>query len=98
MPNVTPPEPQVGESPHMDHNNPARARTGTPKELKPTKCDYAKVQDRFLGASTDITQRTFKNTTQCGKVNSPDKIILCKHLKAPHPALNTPCRNKPVVN
>ena len=51
---VTPPKPQVRELPREDHNNQAKARIGTPRELKPTKCDYAKVRDRFLGAPTDV--------------------------------------------
>jgi len=70
---------------------------GTPKKLKPTRRDYSKVRDRFLGAPTDVIRRTFENTTQYGRIGSRDKVTLYRQLNAPHPALNIPRRNEPVA-
>ena len=51
----------------------------------------------FCGAPVATIQKTFKNTTQLGRLGAVKGLKLWKRHKAPNPALNVPRRNEPVA-
>ena len=88
-----------------DYNNPAkstdqndpRAVEGGPYVGRPSKIDYEKYQKNFCGASPEVIEKTFENTTQMGRMGAVKGHKLWKRHKAPNPALNVPRRNEPVA-
>ena len=94
-----------------DYNNPAKAMddehpavTGEPsyhgtasRLVKPSKVNYESYSRHFPGVGLEAIKRTFKATTQCGRVGAHPGFRMKQAHKSPNPALNTPRRNEPVA-
>ena len=79
-------------------NNPAkRVLNPKPRELKPSKKDFAKYSKFFPGMSVETIQRTFEATTQYGTLRGDDTFSMKKQVQSPNPVLNVPRRHEAVA-
>ena len=92
-------------SPRTDYNNPAKSTSqneprkvvGGPYVGRPSHIDYDDLRKNFCGVPAEVVEKTFKNTTQLGRMGAVKGLKLWKRHKAPNPALNIPRRNEPVA-
>ena len=96
------------ETPEMvrrDYNNPAKTftdneqseREAGPYLGKPSKINYDQYAKHFGGIPLKVIEKTFKNTTQLGRVGAVQGLKLWMRHKAPNPALNVFRRHEPVA-
>ena len=96
---------EESDSPRTDYNNPAkdvsqndpRKVEGGPLIGRPSKINYDGLRKNFCGATAEVVEKTFENTTQLGRMGAVKGLKLWKRHKAPNPALNVPRRNEPVA-
>ena len=90
-------------SPRTDYNNKAKSTTQNDERIigpylgKPSKIHYADYARHFGGVPEARIEKTFRNTTQLGRLASLDGNRLWRRVKAPNPALNVFRRNEPVA-
>ena len=95
--------------PRTDYNNPAKStlqneaddvkaalRSG-PFNITPNEENYHELAKFFGGAPLPTLKKTFKATTQLGRLGAVRGMRLYQRRKAPNPALNIPRRNEPVA-
>ena len=68
-----------------------------PKTRTEPKKKYEKYRKFFPGTPLDIIKKTFKATTQMGRIGAIPGYNLKHRLKSPNPALSIPRRNEPVA-
>jgi hypothetical protein len=94
----------------MDYNNPAKStemdidegELGDDEAPRPfggrcIKANHPELARYFGGSPLDVIQKTFKATTQLGRLGAVQGTKLYHRRKAPNPALNIPRRNEPVA-
>ena len=91
------------DPPRSDYNNPAKStkqnddRETGPYLGKPSKVNYPEYARYLGGVSEKIIEKTFKNTTQLGRLAAVEGSKLWRRFKAPNPALNIMRRNEDVA-
>ena len=86
-----------------DYNNPAKStlqnepRVMGPYLGKPSKEHYSEYARYLGGVPEKVIEKTFKNTTQLGRLAAIEGANLWKRFKAPNPALNIMRRNEDVA-
>ena len=88
-----------------DYNNRAKTfskddeaeRVAGPYLGKPSKVNYEDYARHFGGVPLKVIERTFRNTTQLGRLGAVQGLKLWMRHKAPNPALNVFRRHEPVA-
>ena len=91
------------DPPRTDYNNPAKSTSQNEERIlgpylgKPSKVHYPEYAKYLGGVPENIIEKTFKNTTQLGRLAAIEGGKLWKRFKAPNPALNIMRRNEDVA-
>ena len=83
-----------GDAPNIFADKPWVAE---PKTLVESKRKFEKYRKYFPGIPLDIIKKTFKVTTQMGRIGAIPGYNLKHRLKSLNPALSIPRRNEPVA-